>query len=63
TAQLKRRGVLVTPSEAFVPGRGEAPHAVRVCLGVPRSRTQLESALGVIRGVLQGTPDPSLSVL
>lgn len=63
TAQLKRRGVLVTPSEAFVPGREEAPHAVRVCLGVPRSRAQLESALGVIRGVLQGTPDPSLSVL
>lgn len=63
TAQLKRRGVLVTPSEAFVPGREEAPHAVRVCLGTPRSRARLESALAVVRDVLEGTPDPSLSVL
>ncbi len=63
TAQLKRRGVLVTPSEAFVPGREEAPHAVRICLGSPRSRTQLESALAVVRDVLEGTPDPCLSVL
>ena len=63
TAQLKRRGVLVTPSEAFVPGREEAPHAVRVCLGTPRSRARLESALAIVRGVLEATPDPSLSVL
>jgi len=63
TAQLKRRGVLVTPSEAFVPGREEAPHAVRICLGTPRSRTQLEGALCVVRDVLQETPDPCLSVL
>ena len=63
TAQLERRGVLVTPSEAFVPGRGEAPHAVRICLGTPRSREQLESALAVVRDLLRGTPDPSLSVL
>ena len=63
TAQLKRRGVLVTPSEAFVPGREEAPHAVRICLGTPRSRARLESALAVVRDVLKGTPDPCLSVL
>lgn len=63
TAQLKRRGVLVTPSEAFVPGREEAPHAVRVCLGTPRSRARLERALAIVRGVLEATPDPSLSVL
>ena len=63
TAQLRRRGVLVTPSEAFVPGREEAPHAVRVCLGTPRSRAQLESALAIVRSVLQSTPDPCLSVL
>lgn len=63
TAQLRRRGVLVTPSEAFVPGREEAPHAVRVCLGTPRSRAQLESALAIVKSVLQSTPDPCLSVL
>lgn len=62
-AQLKRRGVLVSPSEAFVPGREEAPHAVRICLGTPRSRGRLEAALAIVRGVLQETPDPSLTVI
>ena len=62
-AQLRRRGVAVTPSEAFVPGRGEAPHAVRVCLGAPRSRAQLEGGLAIVGEVLRGTPDPSLSVI
>lgn len=63
TAQLLRRGVAVTPAEAFVPGREEPPHAVRVCIGAPRSRVQLEKGLGIIRTVLQETPDPYLSVL
>ncbi len=62
-AQLKRRGVLVSPSEVFVPGREEAPHAVRICLGTPRSRARLESALAIVRGVLRETPDPCLSII
>ena len=62
-AQLKRRGVLVSPSEAFVPGREEAPHAVRICLGTPRTRERLEDALAAVRGVLRETPDPCLSVI
>ena len=32
SAQLRRRGVAVTPAEAFVPGREEPPHAVRICV-------------------------------
>ena len=63
SAQLRRRGVAVTPAEAFVPGREEPPHAVRVCVGAPRSRAQLEKGLGIIRDVLQETPDPCLSIL
>ena len=63
SAHLRRRGVAVTPSEAFVPGRVEAPHAVRVCLGAPRRRAHLEEGLDVVREVLHGTPDPSLSIL
>jgi DNA-binding transcriptional MocR family regulator len=62
-AQLRRRGVLVTPAEAFVPGREEAPHAVRVCIGAPRSRAQLEKGLGIVKAVLQETPDPCLSIV
>jgi len=45
SAHLRRRRVAVTPSEAFVPGRGEAPHAVRVCLGAPRCRAQAAGPL------------------
>lgn len=63
SAQLRRRGVAVTPAEAFVPGREAPPHAVRVCVGAPRSRAQLEKGLGIIRSVLQETPDPCLSIL
>ncbi len=63
TAQLRRCGVAVTPSEAFVAGREESPHAVRICLGAPRSRTQLEKGLTIVRGVLKGAPNPSLSIL
>lgn len=62
-AQSRRRGVLVTPAEAFVPGREEPPHAVRVCIGAPRSRAQLEKGLGIVRSVLQETPDPCLSIV
>ena len=61
--QARRRGILVTPPEAFVPGRGEAPHAVRICLGAARSRAQLEGALEVIREILSTSPDPNLSVI
>ncbi|HVG34012.1 MAG TPA: PLP-dependent aminotransferase family protein [Pyrinomonadaceae bacterium] len=61
--QLKKRGVLVTPPEAFVPGREEAPHAVRVCLGPPRSRAQLKLGLDTIAEVLHDTPTPCLSIL
>lgn len=62
-AQLRRRGVIVTPAESFVPGREEPPHAVRVCIGAPRSRAQLEKGLGIIKSVLQETPDPCLSIV
>ena len=62
-SQLRRRGVLVTPAEAFVPGREEPPHAVRVCIGAPRSRAQLEKGLGIIRTVLKESPDPYLSIV
>jgi DNA-binding transcriptional MocR family regulator len=63
SAQLRRRGVAVTPAEAFVPGREEPPHAVCVCIGAPRSRAQLEKGLAIISSVLQEMPDPCLSIL
>jgi DNA-binding transcriptional MocR family regulator len=62
-AQAKRRGVLVTPPEAFVPGREEAPHAVRVCLGAPATRARLKEGLEIIRDLLHSSPKPNLSIL
>jgi DNA-binding transcriptional MocR family regulator len=62
-AQARRRGVLVTPPEAFVPAREEAPHAVRVCLGAPRTRALLESGLKTIRELCRSNPKPTLSII
>jgi DNA-binding transcriptional MocR family regulator len=55
TAAALRRGVKVTPSEAFVVGRGLAPHAVRVCLGGP-SHADLERALRLLARTLAAGP-------
>jgi DNA-binding transcriptional MocR family regulator len=62
-AQARTRGVVVTPSEAFVAGRGTAaPHAVRLCLGSPRSRHQLEKGLSILAEILQHAPRPTLTL-
>ncbi len=52
--EARRRGVGVTPSQAFLVGRGTAPHAVRVCLGAARDRSELERSLVTLAGVLAG---------
>lgn len=51
-ACLRRRGVAVTPAEAFAVGRGGVPHAVRLSLGGPRTRADLQRALSVVRETL-----------
>jgi DNA-binding transcriptional MocR family regulator len=61
--EARRRGVLVTPAQAFVVGRGATPHAVRVCLGAPAERAELERGLRVLAAILETTPDASLAVV
>jgi DNA-binding transcriptional MocR family regulator len=51
-ARLRRRGVAVTPAEAFAVGRASVPHAVRLSLGGPRTRADLQRALSVVRETL-----------
>lgn len=63
TAQLRTRGTLVTPAEAFVVGRGTMPHAVRVCLGAVASRATLERALRGVAETLRGPMDTSFPVV
>jgi DNA-binding transcriptional MocR family regulator len=62
-AQLRRRGVAVTPAEAFAVGRGSAPHAVRLSLGAPRTRADLEHGLRIVRGTLDGPPEADFAVV
>lgn len=63
TAHLRRRGVSVTPAEAFVAGRGTAPHAVRLCLGAPRTREELESGLQAVAETLAAEPEAGRAIV
>jgi DNA-binding transcriptional MocR family regulator len=62
-AQVARRGATVTAAEAFVVGRGAAPHAVRVCLGAPRTREALGRGLRLVAETLAGTPDAGMAMV
>lgn len=55
-AEARRRGVALVPAESFMVGRGQAPHAVRLCLGTPSSRDDVERGLLVLKEVLEETP-------
>lgn len=63
TAEAKRRGVIVAPAETFAAGRTNAPHAVRVCIGMPRHRDQLEKALDILLDILQGSALRDISMV
>lgn len=62
-AQAKRRGVAITPSTAFVVGRGAEPHAVRISLGGPRDHASLERALTILKEILDGSPEPGPAIV
>jgi len=59
----RRRGVLVTPAQAFVVGRATAPHAVRVCLAAARDRAELQEGLTRLMQALDGPADAGLMVM
>ena len=52
-AEARARNVLVTPAEAFVIGRAQPPHAVRLCVGAARSRETLARGLAGVAGLLR----------
>ncbi len=61
--QARRRGVGVTAAETFAAGRAAAPHAVRICLGTPRTREEVEQGLAVLAEMLAGPPEAALSIV
>ncbi len=62
-AQARRRGVAVTGAETFVVGRATAPHAVRLCLGTPQTRREVDRGLAVLAELLAGAPSLSPSIV
>ena len=62
-AEARRRGVAVTPAEAFATGAGEAPAAVRLCLGTPRTREVLDRGLLAVRQALQTRAETALAIV
>jgi DNA-binding transcriptional MocR family regulator len=54
----ERAGVLVTGAEVFAVARTHTPQAVRLCLGAPAARAEVETALARLTAVLASAPAP-----
>jgi DNA-binding transcriptional MocR family regulator len=63
TAEMRARGVAVTPAEAFVVGRGTVPHAVRLCLGAARDRAELERGLVAVAEALPAAREAGAAIV
>ena len=61
--EASHRGVTVIPGDIFTVGRGEPPHAVRVCLTAPRTRSELEKGLIVLAELLANARTPRIAVI
>jgi DNA-binding transcriptional MocR family regulator len=55
-AEAARRDIRITSSEAFAVGRSDAPHAVRICYGLPPTRAALVSGLKTLAEILSAPP-------
>ncbi len=60
--ELLKRGVSVTPSESFAVDPGQAPQAVRLCLGAVETPA-LRRGLEIVAGLLQAATPPSHGLL
>ncbi|HZB91362.1 MAG TPA: PLP-dependent aminotransferase family protein [Stellaceae bacterium] len=58
----RQHGVTVTPPDAVVVD-ARSPNGVRLCLGNPASRAELQGALSVLRELIETAPPPALSVV
>ena len=57
-ARCRARGVGVSAPDVFAVERSHAPHAVRLCIGTPRTRDDLREALTIVAQVLRAGPAP-----
>ena len=63
TEQARKQGVAVIGSEAFAVTKTRAPQAVRICLGSPRTREDVEVGLQCLKEVLMQAPGPNLNII
>jgi len=56
TTMLRKKGVVVKPSDAFAVGRTPAPHAVRICLSGEPRLDKLENGLKIIAHTIKEGP-------
>ncbi len=62
-ASARRQGVAVTPAQVFQVGRAAAPHCVRLGLGAPRTREDLERGLSALASTLRSPVEASLMLV
>lgn len=58
----RQRGVTVTPPDAVVVD-DRSPNGVRLCLGSPPSRHELQQALGILRDLIESAAPTALSIV
>ena len=62
-AEAENRGVLVTGSDHFVVGRGQTPHAVRVCYAWEHKPNRLMRGLTILHEMLNDRMSGGRSVI
>lgn len=62
-AACAQRGTAVTPPQSFCTDHVRVPNAVRVCLGSPVSREDLEIGLGILRDAIEDPNRAAAAIL
>lgn len=58
----RARGISMTSTELFVPGRLETPHAVRLSVSATLDQAELAQGLSILSRMLKEPPEPCLAV-
>jgi DNA-binding transcriptional MocR family regulator len=59
--EAQRRGVAITPADAFTIGHGTPAAAARICLGSAKTREALERGLRILRDLMASGPSEAFS--
>lgn len=59
----RQRAIELAGAETWTVGRGPVPHAIRICVGTPQTRAELERALLVLREILDTGGAPVAGVV